>query len=183
MTVVVVVGRRIDAPDAPAPQFPVSSVPVVAAAIHQLLQKVQVTTLVSSAACGVDLLAIRAATTLGARTRIVLPFSADRFKVTSVTDRPGSWETLYDRAIQRAAQAVDLVNLELPDNEQAYLDVNERLIDEALQVAGTGVPHAVIVWNGPRSGGLDVTAHLARCASTANFYLHTLPIPTERGKQ
>lgn len=182
MTVVVVAGRRVDAPGASSPQFPLSSVPVVAAALADFLEQVQVTTLVSSGACGVDLLAIQAATRLGARTRLVLPFSAEQFKTTSVTDRPGDWEVLFDAAVHRAAQMDDLVVLDLPDIEQSFLDANQHLIDEAHHAAGGDAPYGIVVWNGARPDGVDVTADLARRAVAANFFLHTLPIPLHQGE-
>lgn len=182
MTVVVIAGRRVDAHGALAPQFPLSSVPAVAAALAKFFQQVQVTTLVSSGACGVDLLAIQAAARLGARTRLVLPFSPEQFKKSSVTDRPGDWEGLFDAAVRRAAEMNDLVVLELPDNEQAFLDANQHLIDAALNAAGQDPPHGVVVWNGARPGGVDVTADLARRAIAADFILHTLPIPLHQGE-
>lgn len=181
MTVVVIAGRRIDADGTASPQFPLSSVPAVAAALDKLFQQVQVTTLVSSGACGVDLLAIQAAARLGARTRLILPFSPEQFKTASVTDRPGDWEVLYDTAVRRAAEMDDLVVLELPDNEQSFLDTNQRLIEEALNAAEEDMPQGVVVWNGARPDGVDVTADFARRALTANYVLHTLPIPLHQG--
>lgn len=172
----IIAGRRVDAEDTAAPQFPLSCVPVVAASIVERLKALHVTTLVCSAACGVDLLAIQAAATLGARQRIVLPFAPERFKRTSVTDRPGNWDALYDPAIQRSAKTGDLIVLNLSEGERAYLDVNQRVVDEARQAAGSDGAHGVFVWDGARPAGLDVTADLARRAARADFVLHAIPI-------
>lgn len=182
MTVVVIAGRRIDPKDTSSPQFPLSSVSSVTGSLETLFQQLKVTTLVSSGACGVDLLAIQVAVQLGARTRLVLPFSPEQFKTTSVTDRPGDWEVMYDAAVQRAAETEDLVVLDLPNDEQSFLDANQRLIDEALKASREGMPQGVVVWNGARPSGVDVTEDFVRRALMENFFLHTLPIPLYKGE-
>jgi hypothetical protein len=55
------------------------------------------------------LLALRAAKVLGLRRRLVLPFSVEAFRDTSVTDRPDDWGPLYDELIAAARQTDDLV--------------------------------------------------------------------------
>ena len=89
--IVALAGRRIDKPDADAPRFPLTSVDLVRGRLHHLLSVKKVTTLVCSAACGADLLALAAARDLGIRRRVILPFTRERFRVTSVVDRPGDW--------------------------------------------------------------------------------------------
>ena len=74
--------------------------------------------LVCSVACGADLVALEAAERLGRRRRIVLPFAAERFRMTSVTDRPGDWGPMFDRMIA-AADATDAL---FADQSQSILD-------------------------------------------------------------
>ena len=58
-------GRRVDTPHAQVARFPLSRVPAVRAAIKDALLQHQVGELVSSAACGADLLALSVAEELG----------------------------------------------------------------------------------------------------------------------
>ena len=94
--IVALAGRRIDKPDADAPRFPLTGVDLVRGRLHHLLSEKKVTTFVCSAACGADLLALAAARDLGIRRRVILPFTRERFRVTSVVDRPGDWGPLFN---------------------------------------------------------------------------------------
>src|SRR5947209_320182 len=96
--VIALAGRRIDAPNAETPRFPLENREKVGNRIRDFLAEHGATALVCSAACGADLLALEAAEELGLRRRILLPFAPDRFRATSVTDRPGEWGPLFDHA-------------------------------------------------------------------------------------
>jgi hypothetical protein len=153
--VVALAGRRIDAPGADPPRFPPERVPAVRQRLLDMLAAERTAVLVCSAACGADLVALEAAARLGLRRRIVLPFAAERFRTTSVTDRPGDWGPLFDRMIAAAGAAGDLVVLDSSEgNDAAYAAANEAIIREAqgLARAAAGGPssrlHAVIVWEG-----------------------------------
>ena len=116
--VIALAGRRIDAPETKSTRFPLSNVPMVRERLAALLAAEHAEALVCSAACGADLIALAEAERLGLRRRIVLPFSAKRFRETSVTDRPGEWGPLYDRLIAEAQAAGDLVVLPGTDGER-----------------------------------------------------------------
>jgi hypothetical protein len=73
-----------------SPRFPLEAVPTVRRRLADLLAKERAVALVCSAACGADLVALEEAERLGLRRRIVLPFPPERFRKTSVTDRPGA---------------------------------------------------------------------------------------------
>ena len=66
---------------------------------------------VSSAACGADLLALEQAGGLGLRRRVVIPFDRERFRAGSVVDRPGDWGGLYDSILDAVGAQGDLVVL------------------------------------------------------------------------
>ena len=59
--IVALAGRRIDAPGADAERFPLAAVELVRERLHNLLSEKGASTLVCSAACGADLLALAAA--------------------------------------------------------------------------------------------------------------------------
>ena len=149
-------GRRVDAPGAEPPRFPLANVDLVRTRVRALLQASSATAIVSSAACGADLIALGEAGALGLRRKVVLPFSRDRFRNTSVTDRPGNWGPVYDKILDEAA---DVIILEESPDDDAYLAAN-RVILEAT-VAWMNEFHepggAVLVWEGKSKVEQDFT--------------------------
>jgi Tetratricopeptide Repeats-Sensor len=152
-------GRRIDLPGTRPPRFPLSNTDLVRERIRKLLQTETVTTLVSSAACGADLLALREATALSLRRRVILPFDRKRFRETSVIDRPGDW-SFYDSILDDVATRNDLVTLPFTsDDAAAYAKANRAVLDEALALSrslGEEV-RAMLVWDGKSRGPGDLT--------------------------
>ncbi len=166
--IVAVAGRRIDPPNAAASRFPLKSRGAVANRIKKALSELGVSALVSSAACGADLLAINAARALGARRRIVLPYQEDWFLEDSVTDRPGRWEDLYSQVIAEARAAGDLLDLgEKRGSDDAFRAANDAILAEAQRLAREENPDdpasalaGLIIWEGASRGPDDVTDHM-----------------------
>jgi hypothetical protein len=158
-TVVAVAGRRIDAPDAAVERFPLHNRQRVREAITSVLTARSVSAVVSSAACGADLLALDAARALGIRRRLVLPFAADRFRRTSVVDRPGDWGPLFDELMADAKACRDLVVLGAGGSDDAFAKTNVAILDEgdALAVSSGSLRRALIVWDGASRGPDDLT--------------------------
>lgn len=164
-TVVCLAGRRIDPPDADPARFPASRAPAVGERIRLLLEERRATALVCSAACGADLLALEAGAALGMQLHVVLPFDRERFRATSVTDRPGDWGERYDRIIDLAQEAGTLTIVDSADGgESAYAAANALILDVAGREAGAPDAVAVIVWDGSSRGESDLTAHFAAAA-------------------
>ena len=157
--VVVVAGRRIDAPDASVTRFPLENRDRIRLAIASALRSEPVSALISSGACGADLLALDAAREAGIRRRVILPFAVDRFRETSVVDRPGDWGALFDGLVADAAAHDDLVILEAGDGDQAFAATNLAILDDGERVATTtgARRRALIVWDGSARGGDDLT--------------------------
>src|SRR4051794_17846073 len=107
--VIALAGRRIDAEDADSPRFPARNIPAVRNRLAELLVREKALALVSSAACGSDLIGLEEAERIEIRRRIVLPFSQGKFRATSVVDRPGDWGSSFDRLVAQAEQQGDLV--------------------------------------------------------------------------
>ena len=171
--VVALAGRRVDPPGAGTPRFPPGNAGPVRGRLRALLEDRRAAALVCSAACGADLLALEAAEALGLRRRVVLPFAPERFRETSVVDRPGDWGPLYDRVVEAASWAGDLVVLEgAGEGAAAYAAANARILEEALALAGAGggapgpagAALAVIVWEGRPRGPDDATRQFAELA-------------------
>jgi hypothetical protein len=172
LTVVAVAGRRVDA-DPDGVRFPLRNASLVRTRLDEVFDRHDAQTLVTSASCGTDLLAIEVARARGMRIRIVLPFAASRFRETSVVDRPGDWGAAYDRAIEEVRARGDLVELpndDLPEHD-AYLAANAHLIAEATTLAAHDrhPALAVIVTEGKPRDTEDFTEDFARHARAAGL--------------
>jgi hypothetical protein len=174
--VVALAGRRIDSEGLDPPRFPLMNVPRVRKRLAEVLSGENVVALVSSAACGADLVALEEAERVGRRRRIILPFSPKRFRETSVVDRPGDWGPAFDRLVAAADAAGDLVVLSGGtgrDDAAAYAAANEAIIREAQALARAEVTArrsvAVVVWEGAAKAESDVTEDFRRLAVAAGF--------------
>ena len=159
--VIALAGRRIDATGAVPARFPLENVRLVEQRLRGLLESETARAIVSSAACGADLLAQGVAGTLGLRRRVVLPFVRHRFRQTSVTDRPGNWGSAYDRLLNELDATGDVVNVGWSGEETAaYAAVNVTILDEAATMGAESGQEvlAVIVWDGASRGHDDLTA-------------------------
>jgi hypothetical protein len=177
--IVAFAGRRIDAQDATTARFPLTRVNFVRDRIEALFRRERVNTLICSAACGADLIALRVAQELGIGYQVILPFASDRFRVTSVTDRPASqdwnWGELFDQVIDGAPKSGGLVVVEAGEDSQAgYQAVNRAILDAALRQEqdkkipsptqashGSHQVQALIVWDGHARDDHDLTRHFA----------------------
>ena len=193
-TVVALGGRRIDAEPTPTPRFPFDQVDRVGMEIADQLRRTQAVALVCSAACGADLIALETAQQMGLPTRIVLPFSATRFRETSVVDRPHPefWGSMFDRATSAARAHGDLIELDAVEADDAYSMANGVIIREARKLAGVKNQErslrliALVVWEGASRGPDDNTNKFVQLAQESGFRIEqvlTLDAATERGQQ
>ena len=157
--IIALAGRRVDAPDAEKGRFPVGNVGLMRTRVRSLLNEGGATAVVSSAACGADLIALSEAGPLGLRRRVILPFDRARFRETSVTDRPGDWGSVYDQVLDAVEAAGDLVVLKDLSDDEAYPAANHAILDEAFALAkAVHQPAiAVLIWDGVSRGDNDLT--------------------------
>lgn len=184
--IISLVGRRIDAHDATIPRFPLENMAIVRERIRAFFVGNKITALVCSAACGADLLALDVTGELGIRRRIVLPFEQNRFRATSVVDRPGEWGALFDRIIRDVQAEGNLVILnENGEDDAIFATTNRVILDEALTLAHQ-TPHdkaepsanpvlAVLVWDRQSRGEGDLTAHFADEARARRLPIIEIP--------
>lgn len=179
-------GRRVDPADATAARFPLENAAAVRERIAAFLARTQTTTLVCSAACGSDLLALEAARELALDSYIVLPFAKDRFRATSVVDRPGDWGSLFDRTIERAEAVGNLTTMDLPEADEAsFLAANEAILAQARIIARSQAQplEAALVWDGQPRDATDITAAFGSAAKTLGIPLReisTLQAPFDK---
>jgi hypothetical protein len=142
------------------PRFRLENTGLVEQGLRRLFATNAARRLVSSAACGADLLALTVAGTLGMRRRVILPFDRIRFRRTSVTDRPGDWGPVYNRVLTELDATQDVVTLERHRSETAaYAAANHTIRDEA----------AGLVWDGVPRDDEDLTATFGREARGRNL--------------
>jgi hypothetical protein len=181
--VIALAGRRIDAPGASVRRFPPENVERVRQSLEGLLRNQAATVLVSSAACGADLVALQQAGALALRRRVVIPFDRERFRTGSVVDRPGDWGALYDRILDEVGARGDLVVMrDLPHGDAAYAAVNRAILDEAQAIARSArAPLGVVlVWDGTAHGAGDLTdafGEAARQRGLRVFEVSTASLP------
>jgi hypothetical protein len=192
--VVALGGRRIDPESTSTPRFPFDQVDRVRMEIADRLRHVDAVALVCSAACGADLIALKTAQEMGLRTRIILPFSAARFRTTSVVDRsrPEFWGKIFDRVASVARAHGDLVELDMAERDDAYSSTNAIVLDEARKLAGVNDQVrssrslsliALVVWEGASRGADDNTNKFVELAQHCGFRIEqvlTLNGATER---
>jgi hypothetical protein len=178
--VVALAGRRIDAPDATERRFPAEHVPEVTTRVRELFIELGARALVTSAACGADLIALGVAGDLNLRRRIILPFDAAQFRELSVVDRPGPWGEAFDRIIGEVTAAGDLRIVGSGSGEPAFEGTNQIILDEAYgvrtQLGSAAV--AVVVWNGRSRGPNDFTAQFRDLAKRRRLQIYEVPTLT-----
>ena len=159
-------GRRIDLPNAERARFPMRNLELVRTRLRTLFEGHTHETLVCSAACGADLLALEVAGELAWRRRVILPFARERFRETSVTDRPGDWGRLYDQVLDAVQSARDLLIESTPAAKDPYAFATDRILEEAAILAAKSgeSPVAVVVWEGDPRDSNDLTKEFAALA-------------------
>lgn len=172
--IIALAGRRIDAPDAKTIRFPPEMKDAVRQKILKFFRDEKVIALVSSAACGADLLAQDAARVLKIRRHIILPFSRRRFRETSVTDRPGEWGELFDDICSEVKRDGNLIVLRKhrKDEKEAYSAVTDKILELAEDLRRENeIVTAVIVWEGKAKDETDETAAFAEKARLRNIFV------------
>lgn len=180
--VLALAGRRVDPPGADIPRFPLEDVPGVRARLASEFDRMQPKALVCSAACGADLVALQVAEAAQMDIRVVLPFEAERFRKSSVVDRPGEWGEAFDRIVARTAQHGGLIVLDgAGEGEDAYAHVNARILDEAMRMADKGEVDvlALAVWDGRSRGEGDLTEAFMRLARERGIAVREVPTLTD----
>jgi hypothetical protein len=170
-------GRRIDADGAAPERFPLRNTAAVEQRVREFLQVQGATAVVTSAACGADLILLAEAGRAGIRRRIILPYDRGRFRETSVTDRSGDWGPLYDRILDDIDRLGDLATCDpAPDDAAAYAAANQRILQDAASLARESghSAAALLIWDGrPRESG-DFTLAFKEQAVRKGFPILTI---------
>lgn len=166
MNVMAIAGRRIDADDAEQARFPLAKAPDVRREMTRIMRETETEAVVCSAACGADLIALDVARELDIPAWVVLPFDRERFRQTSVMDRPGDWGQLFDELVDQAEHAgrLDIIAPTDDSNHEAYSLTIDAILDRTMALAhednaaSVGRITALAVWDGASRGPNDLTA-------------------------
>jgi hypothetical protein len=159
--IVALAGRRIDLPHASEMRFPIDNVSKVQQRLRSFFLSYKITTLVCSAACGSDLLALDIAKELNIDRKIILPLTPAVFKIKSVSDCVGDWKTFFENAIE-TDDGMDLLIMDSAnDDQQAYEKTNITILDTAENLVQQKNEKMIvlIVWDGKSRGIDDASAH------------------------
>jgi hypothetical protein len=180
--VIALAGRRVDPPRAAEPRLPPENLALVKERIREKLMESEAATLVCSAACGADLLALEAAGELGAARHVVLPFAREAFRRLSVTDRPGDWGERYDRVLDEVEQHGHLTLLGCSeDDPEAYAIASRTILEHAMEHARRQRQSAaaVVVWNLKSRGPGDSTEYFMKEAEARKLKVIQVSTLTE----
>lgn len=180
--IVAIAGRRIDPVNATQERFPSRMAGSVKLRLLNIFKSIRASHVVSSGACGTDLLALQAAFDLNIPSTMVLPFDSVTFKSTSVTDRPGDWGDIYEEILHHLKLTGDVIEMNyLPDDPAAYENTNLLILDHAREKAASPATNneqllALIVWEGQPKDSDDTTYHFMQEAQKRNFLTRELKI-------
>jgi class 3 adenylate cyclase len=157
-------GHMLDRADRQTPQFPLEDVERVQSEIRHFFDSTCVGVIYSSAACGSDILFLEEALSRGIEAIIVLPFSPEDFKKSSVSFAGRDWEMRFDKVVNSASNVINLNDDPTAPGSIAFTYTNRYLDGVALLRARALETETccLAVWNrsGQRLGG--GTAEIAR---------------------
>ena len=105
----------------------------------------------------------------------------NRFRATSVTDRPGDWGAAFDQVIADLEARGDLLILDESADDAGYAAASEAILDEAERIAreqGNQLV-AMVVWDGRPRAGVDSTARFRDSARRRGFEIEEILTTSE----
>ena len=181
--IVILAGRRIDAEDADARRFPADQVKRVREEIKLFFVENNPDWLVCSGACGADLIALDVTVELNMPAKMILPFDADTFRSTSVTDRKGNWGILFDSIHDELNEKENVIILNFTkDDKDAYEKTNVAILkiaDALFKEKETFDPTAekkvaLIIWEGAPKNSNDTTDHFRKLAIESGYTIREI---------
>ena len=169
-------GRRVDPLDASFTRFPLKNIGLVKERLRDFFLSQSPATLISSGACGADLLAQEVAGELQIDRMIVLPFSIQVFRKTSVTDRPGDWGPLYDRIVLELEKKEKIIRLNYSEKDNdAYAKTNLEILNQADRIKkNENDVIALVAWEGQKKETDDATAQFMEAARERKFQVREI---------
>ena len=177
--VVALAGRRIDAEDVASPRFPTENIEKIKEKLGLFFIEKKPDWLVSSGACGADLIALDVASELEINRKMILPFDAETFRSTSVVDRPGDWGMLFDKIYDELKKEDNVIDLGYnKDDDEVYEKANFDILNAADHISKAASPGdkkiAIIIWEGKPKDSADTTDHFRQEAIKRGYEIREI---------
>ena len=152
--------------------------------VRDLLEKHNIKIAFGSLACGADLMIAEEILNQGGELNVILPFSREEFKRTSVTPAGPLWDEKFDRALKCAASVYQIV-------EDAYTGYDLLYEACSLQIMGLAYlrsqtlgsrAYQVAMWNGQPSASPGGTAAAMKRWEGLGQKNLVIPVPEPRSK-
>jgi class 3 adenylate cyclase len=125
-------GHMLDKADQETPRFRLADIGRVRSEISDFFDSGSIGVAYSSAACGSDILFLEEAQSRGIESIIVLPFSPEEFRKSSVSFAGQDWENRFDRVLESASHVINLDDDPTAPGSIAYTYTNRYLDGAAL---------------------------------------------------
>jgi class 3 adenylate cyclase/tetratricopeptide (TPR) repeat protein len=158
-------GHMLDRADQETSQFQLADIDRVQLEIRHFFDTTLIGVAYSSAACGSDILFLEEASNRGIESIIVLPFSPEDFKKSSVSFAGLDWEKRFDKVVSSASNVINLDDDPTAPGSIAFTYTNRYLDGVALLRARALETETccLAVWNrsGSRMGGgtAEIASH------------------------
>lgn len=152
--------------------------------IRVLLDKHNIKIAFGSLACGADLMIADEILKQDGELNVILPFSREEFKHTSVTPAGPLWEEKFDRALERAASVYQIVEDAYTGYDLLYKTCSLQIMGLAYlrsQTLGSRV-YQVAMWNGQPSASPGGTAAAMKLWEGLGQKNLVIPVPEPRSK-
>lgn len=152
--------------------------------IRNLLEKHNIKIAFGALACGADLMVAEEILKRNGELNVILPFSREEFKRTSVSPAGPVWEEKFDWALERATSVYEIV-------EDAYTGYDLLYEACSLQIMGLAYlrsqtlgsrAYQVALWNGQPSASPGGTAAAMKRWETLGQKNLVIPVPEPRSK-
>ena len=158
-------GHMIDALGRATPRFPQTLALEAGVVIANQVAHFAPDIGIASGARGGDIVFHEACRSRGIMSRIVLPFSVDRFEQTSVAGIPGSdWVDRFRKLVTETPKN-DMIILNSGSADDPYDACNEAMLELAFSLSPK--PGLLALWDGERGDGKGGTASMVVAAERA----------------
>ena len=172
-------GHMIDKADRPEPRFPPGMEPLVTEAIAKKLDALSLSSgdlVITSGACGSDLLFVENCLARGVRVEMCIPFDAPAFLQSSVAFAGEAWQQRFNAATHHPSLKLYVMPEYLgpaPDGANAYARTNRWMLFTALAY-GPDKVRFVSLWDGKKGDGAGGTEDMVATVKRYSGEVHIL---------
>ncbi len=172
-------GHMIDKADRPEPRFPAGMEPLVTEAIVKKLDALSISAddlVITSGACGSDLLFVENCLARGVRVEMFIPFDAPAFLQSSVAFAGEAWQQRFNAVTHHPSLKLTVMPEYLgpaPDGANPYARTNRWMLFTAL-AHGPDKVRFVSLWDGKKGDGAGGTEDMVATVKRYSGEVHIL---------